>query len=133
MLEMKFIRENSKKVKENIKKKGKDILLPLVDEIIRLDEEYRQNIQTANDLKHKRNSVTDKISENKQKGLPTEDLLTEARQLPEKIKVIDDKQKELFERIIDIQKKIPNIISKKTPIGKDESENKEIKRFGEPE
>lgn len=133
MLEMKFIRENTKKVKENIRKKGKDILLPLVDEVIRLDEEYRTNIQVANDLKHKRNSVTEKIAENKQKGLPTEDLLAEARQLPDKIKEIDDKQKELYERIIDIQKRIPNMMSKKTPIGKDENENKEIKRFGESE
>lgn len=132
MLEMKFIRENIKKVKENIKNKNKEYLLPLVDEVIKLDEEYRQNIQLANDLKHKRNTVTDKISENKQKGLPIDDLLAEARLLPEKIKVIDDKQRELYEKIIDIQKKIPNIISKKTPIGKDETENKEVKRFGEP-
>lgn len=132
MLELKFIRENTKKVKENIKKKGKDILLPLVDEIIRLDEEYRANIQVANDLKHKRNSVTEKIAENKQKGLPIEELLAEARQLPEQIKILDDKQKELYDKIIDIQKKIPNMMSKKTPIGKDETENKEIKRFGEP-
>lgn len=132
MLEMKFIRENIKKVNENIKNKNKEYLLPLVDEVIKLDEEYRQNIQLANDLKHKRNTVTDKISENKQKGLPIDDLLAEARLLPEKIKVIDDKQRELYEKIIDIQKKIPNIISKKTPIGKDETENKEVKRFGEP-
>jgi seryl-tRNA synthetase len=132
MLELKFIRENTKKVKENIKKKGKDILLPLVDEIIRLDEEYRANIQVANDLKHKRNSVTENIAINKQKGLPIEELLAEARQLPEQIKILDDKQKELYDKIIDIQKKIPNMMSKKTPIGKDETENKEIKRFGEP-
>jgi seryl-tRNA synthetase len=133
MLELKFIRENTKKVKENIKKKGKDFLLPLVDELISLDEEYRKGIILANDLKHQRNSVTENIALNKQKGLPTEELLTQARQLPEKIKIVDEKQKELFEKIIDIQKKIPNIISKKTPIGKDDTENKEIKRFGEPE
>lgn len=133
MLELKFIRENTKKVKENIKKKGKDFLLPLVDELILLDEEYRKGIIIANDLKHQRNSVTENIALSKQKGLPVDDLLEKARQLPEKIKVIDDKQKELYERIIDIQKKIPNIISKKTPIGKDDTENKEIKRFGEPE
>ena len=133
MLELKFIRENTKKVKENIKKKGKDFLLPLVDELISLDEEYRKGIILANDLKHQRNSVTENIALNKQKGLPVDDLLEKARQLPEKIKVIDDNQKELFEKIIDIQKKIPNIISKKTPIGKDDTENKEIKRFGEPE
>jgi len=129
MLELKFIRENTKKVKENIKKKGKDFLLPLVDELISLDEEYRKGIILANDLKHQRNSVTENIALNKQKGLPVDDLLEKARQLPEKIKVIDDNQKELFEKIIDIQKKIPNIISKKTPIGKDDTENKEIKRF----
>jgi len=133
MLELKFIRENTKKVKENIKKKGKDFLLPLVDELISLDEEYRKGIILANDLKHQRNSVTENIALNKQKGLPVDDLLEKARQLPEKIKVVDEKQKELYERIIDIQKKIPNIISKKTPIGKDDTENKEIKRFGEPE
>ncbi|HOW29322.1 MAG TPA: serine--tRNA ligase [archaeon] len=133
MLELKFIRENTKKVKENIKKKGKDFLLPLVDELISLDEEYRKGIILANDLKHQRNSVTENIALNKQKGLPVDDLLEKARQLPEKIKVVDEKQKELYEKIIDIQKKIPNIISKKTPIGKDDTENKEIKRFGEPE
>lgn len=132
MLEMKFIRENVKKVKANIKNKNKDYLLPLVDELIKLDEEYRQNIQIANDLKHQRNKVTDKIAENKQKGQSIDDLLAEARQLPDKIKEIDDKQRELYEKILDIQKKIPNIVSKKTPIGKDDTENKEIKRFGEP-
>ncbi|MFA5745518.1 MAG: serine--tRNA ligase [archaeon] len=132
MLELKFIRENTKKVKENIRKKGKDFLLPLVDELILLDEDYRKGVMVANDLKHKRNSVTDNIAINKQKGLSVDDLLKEARELPDKIKEIDDKQKELYEKIIDIQKKIPNIISKKTPIGKDDTENKEIKRFGEP-
>lgn len=133
MLELKFIRENPKKVKDNIKKKGKDFLLPLVDELLSLDEEYRKGIIVANDLKHQRNSVTENIALNKQKGLPVDELLEKARQLPGKIKVIDDKQKELYDKIIDIQKKIPNIISKKTPIGKDDTENKEIKRFGEPE
>jgi len=132
MLELKFIRENTKKVKENIKKKGKDFLLPLVEELISLDEGYRKGITIANDLKHQRNKVTENIAINKQKGLPVDDLLEKARQLPEKIKEIDDKQKEQLEKITDIQKKIPNIISKKTPIGKDDTENKEIKRFGEP-
>ena len=130
MLDIKFIRENKDLVKENTKKKGKDAILPLVDEIIDLDKKYREGIVLANSLKQKRNQVTEKIAENKQKGLGVEELILEAKELPGKIKEIDEKQKEFFEKITDLQKKLPNIVSEKTPIGKDESENVEIESYG---
>ena len=86
MLELKYIRENTKEVKQNIKKKGKDFLLPLVDELIDLDKKYREGIVLANSLKQKRNQVTEKIAENKQKGLGVEEFILEVKELPGKIK-----------------------------------------------
>lgn len=133
MLDIRFIRDNKKKVKDSIRKRGKSELLPLVDELLSLDEEYRKNLQLVNDLKHKRNSITEKIAQSKQNGEPIDKLLAEAKELPDKIKEFEEKQSELYEKIQNIQRRIPNIISKKTPIGKDETENKEVKRFGEPE
>jgi len=131
MLEMKFIRENTVLVKENLKKKFQEHKISSVDDLLKLDEELRENIQQANELKHRRNKITDEISIRKAKEEKIDDLLKEAKELPAKIDVLDKRQKELLEKVLEIQKTIPNIISDKTPIGKDSSENIEVKRFGD--
>jgi seryl-tRNA synthetase len=132
MYEIKYIRENKEIIKENIIKKGKVHLSSSVDKLLELDEIYRENITLANNLKHRRNKITEEIKINKANNKDISQLLEEAKQLPEKIKEMDINQKNLYEEIIKLQKQIPIIISPETPIGKDESENKVIKEFGKP-
>lgn len=132
MLSIKYIRENVEKVKENLKKKFKEDRSSLVEEVVFLDEQYRELIKEANDLKHKRNKITEEISIKKTKKEDVKSLIEQAKELPSKIKEIDKKKEELFLKIKNIEEKLPTIISKETPVGKDESENKEIKRFSEP-
>ncbi len=133
MLDVRFIRENVDLVKENIKKKYQEKKLPLVDEIVSYDKQHRELIQEANDLKHERNKITEEIALRKHNNQDFSELLEKAKDLPNKIKEIDAKKQELFLKIKDLEEKIPMIISKETVVGKDEQENKEIKRFSEPE
>jgi len=130
MLDIKYIRDNVAKVKENLKKKNLEYKYPFVNELIELDLEYRQLIQDTNLLKNKRNKITDEIAQKKAKNENVDNLIKDAKDLPNKIKEMDDKQKELKEEIFKLQNEIPNIVSDKTPIGKDESENKEIEKYG---
>jgi seryl-tRNA synthetase len=132
MLNIKYIRENIEVVKENLQKKFKEDRLPLVEEIVSLDEKYRGLIKETNDLKHKRNKITEEISIKKTKKENFTKLIEQAKELPTQIKELDKKKEELFLKIKEIEERLPTIISKETPVGKDESENKEIKRFSEP-
>ncbi len=131
MLDIKYIRENVDIVKENLKKKFQEHKSSSVDELLLLDEKLRDNIKEVNVLKQRRNQITDEISQRKSKNEGIDDLLKEAKELPSKIDVLDKAQKELRDKVLEIQKTIPNIISDKTPIGKDQTENVEIKRVGE--
>jgi len=131
MLDIKYIRENVTIVKENLKKKFQEHKSSSVDNLLLLDERLRENIQKVNTLKQRRNQITDEISSRKAKKEGIDDLLLEAKELPGKIDVLDKEQNELREKVLEIQKTIPNIVSKETPIGKDQTENVEIKRFGE--
>ncbi|MCK9292703.1 MAG: serine--tRNA ligase [archaeon] len=130
MLDIRYIRDNVAKVKENLKKKNLEYKYSFVDELIELDLEYRQLIQDTNLLKNKKNKITDEIAQKKTKNENVDDLIKDAKDLPNKIKEMDDRQRELKEEIFKLQNEIPNIVSEKTPIGKDESENKEIEKYG---
>ncbi|MEI8363940.1 MAG: serine--tRNA ligase [archaeon] len=131
MLDIKYIRENIELVKENLKKKFQEHKSSSIDELLLLDEKLRDNIKTVNALKQRRNQITDEISIKKAKKEGIDDLLKEAKELPGKIDVLDKEQNELRAKVLEIQKTIPNIISDKTPIGKDQTENVEIRRTGE--
>ncbi len=132
MLDIKYIREHLDEVKENLKKKFQEHKASSVDKLIELDSNYRDLIKDTNNLKQQRNKITEEIKIKKTKNEDTKDLIKQAQELPNKIKELDNKQKQLKEDIWKIQITIPNIISPETPIGKDESENKELKRFSEP-
>ncbi|HRT02859.1 MAG TPA: serine--tRNA ligase [Candidatus Diapherotrites archaeon] len=132
MIDIKYIRENKELVKQNVQKKFQESKLPLVDKLYDLDKEYRENIQIANQLKHRKNEITEMISIRKRHNQPIDDLLKEVNELPSKIKEFDDKQKQLKQEIDKLQNIIPNLISEQTPIGKDSSQNKPIAYFGEP-
>jgi len=128
MLDINLLRENSKLVKANQKKAG----LPekQVDEILKLDKKWRDEKQKADKLRSERNKVSIAISQAKKAGKKPSDLLKKAKQLPDKIKKQDEKAEELEKKRNQELSKLPNIISKQTPIGKDDSDNKEIKKYG---
>ena len=134
MLDIKFLRTNPDVVKENIKKKFQDEKLPLVDKVIELDAEYRAAKGRADELRALRNSVSKEIG-----GLMAQGKRDEAEVVKQKVKDMADelaalqvKEGELEEEIKKIMLVIPNIIDDSVPIGKDDSENVEIQRYGEP-
>ena len=132
MLDIKFIRENSELVKENIKKKFKDHKLPLVDEVLRLDEEKRAANSRANELRALRNKVSKEIGALMGQGKREEaeekkKLVTaQAKELAE----LEAKENELATLLKENMMKIPNIIDDSVPIGKDDSENVEVQQYG---
>ena len=134
MIDIKFLRENPEAVKENIKKKFQDSKLPLVDEVIALDEESRKTKQEADDLRANRNKLSKEIGALMAQGKKEEaeamkaEVAAGARRLVE----LEEKEKELEEKVTKIMMVIPNIIDPSVPIGKDDTENVEITRYGEP-
>ena len=134
MLDIKFLRTNPDAVKENIKKKFQDEKLPLVDKVIELDAEYRAAKGRGDELRALRNSVSKEIG-----GLMAQGKRDEAEVVKQKVKDMADelaalqvKEGELEAEIRKIMLIIPNIIDDSVPIGKDDSENVEIQRYGEP-
>ena len=130
MLDIKLIREDPSLVKENIKKKFQLDKLPLVDKVLKLDEEWRRIKQEADDLRHERNTISDKINEEKKKGHDISQIVKKVKEIPQKISEFGEKEKKIEQEIKEILLQLPNIMSKNTPIGKDESQNKEIKKSG---
>ena len=133
MIDINLIRENKELVKENIRNKFKDERLPIVDEVYDLDIKFRAAKKEADDLRSEKNKLSDKIG-----VLYREKSIEEANTLKDEVSKISNRIKELEEveetlepRIRELMYKIPNIIDKSVPIGKDDSENKEIERFGE--
>ncbi len=134
MIDIKLIRENPELVKENIKKKFQDEKLPLVDEVMELDIENRKTIQQMEQLRADRNRISKEIGGFMAKGMKDEAEKAKAKiaEFTEEQKQLEAKQAELSERITKIMMTIPNIIDPSVPIGKDDSENVEITKYGEP-
>ena len=134
MLDIKFLRENPDLVKENIKKKFQDSKLPLVDEVIALDEELRQNKKRADDLRANRNKVSKSIG--MLMGQKKFDEAEAAKKLVSEqaaeLAACEALEAELDEKVKKIMMIIPNIIDPTVPIGKDDSENVEVQKYGEP-
>ena len=134
MIDIKFLRENPDVVKENIKKKFQDNKLPLVDEVIELDAEYRKALQRKESLQADKNKASKEIGGFMAKGMKDEAEASKAKvkEYSEELAALDKSVPEMAERIKTIMMTIPNIIDPSVPIGKDDSENVEIKRYGEP-
>ncbi|MEG0239971.1 serine--tRNA ligase, partial [Anaerorhabdus sp.] len=134
MLDIKLIRENAELVKENIKKKFQDAKLELVDEVIQLDKDFREIKTKADDLRALRNSKSKEIGAFMQQGL--KDKAQETKEtiahIGDEIKALEEKEIDLEAKIKKIMLTIPNIIDASVPIGKDDTENVEIEKFGEP-
>ena len=134
MIDIKLLRENPELVKENIKKKFQKEKLVLVDEVLKLDEKWRKLKYDEDSLRSERNKVSKEVSEAKKAKdeKKANQLLKRAKEIPEKIEEIEEKRKELEEKIKLIMYKIPNIIHSSVPIGKNDSENVEVKKIGTP-
>ena len=134
MLDIKFVRENPELVKENIKKKFQDEKLPLVDEAIELDAKKRSLQQEADDLKAERNKISKQIGALMSQGKKeeAEAVKKQVADHGEKISGLDKEQNEVAARLQEIMYVIPQMIDDTVPIGKDDSENVEIRKYGEP-
>ena len=134
MLDIKFVRENPELVKENIKKKFQDSKLPLVDEVIALDAENRAAKKEADDLRAGKNKIAKQIGAMMAQGKKeeAEELKKKVGEDAARLAELEEKEKELSERITKIMMTIPNIIDPSVPIGKDDSENVEVQKYGEP-
>ncbi|MBR0107436.1 MAG: serine--tRNA ligase, partial [Lachnospiraceae bacterium] len=134
MLDIKFVRENPEAVKENIRKKFQDEKLPLVDEVIALDAEVRAAQQEADDLRASKNKLSKQIG-----ALMGQKKIDEANAVKAEVAAanarlaeLEPKETELREQIKNIMYRIPQMIDPSVPIGRDDSENVEVQRFGEP-
>ncbi len=134
MIDIKFLRENPDIVKENIKKKFQDEKIPLVDEVIELDKKSREAQSEADDLRAKMNKISKQIGALMGQGKKeeAEAVKKEVSDIKEKIKNLEPIEKELSDKVTSIMMRIPNIIDESVPIGKDDTCNVEIEKFGEP-
>ncbi len=134
MIDIKFLRENPDVVKENIKKKFQDSKLPLVDEVIELDAQLRKAQQRGDSLRADRNRISKEIGGFMAKGQKeeAEKAKAQVKEFSDELAALEKQEEELSEKVKKIMMTIPNIIDPSVPIGKDDSENVEIKRYGEP-
>ena len=132
MLDIKFVRENPNKVKENIKNKFQNEKLPLVDEVICLDKDLRETKTKADNLRNQRNSISTLIgSYMRDKKVEEANIQKEnVKKINEELVELEQKEEELSKKVKDIMMVIPNIIDDTVPIGKDDSENVELEKFG---
>ncbi len=134
MLDIRFVRENPEIVKQNIKKKFQEDKLPLVDEVITLDEERRNAQKKADELRSNRNKISKEIGTLMAQGKKEEGmaLRRKVKEQADELEELSKKEAELNERVTAIMMTIPNIIDDSVPIGKDDSENVEIQKYGDP-
>ena len=134
MIDIRLVRENPDLVRENIRKKFQDSKLPLVDEVIALDKESRAVKGEADSLRAERNKISKEIGGLMAKGMKAEaeEAKKKVTEKSDRLAELEAKEAELEERVKTIMMTIPNIIDDSVPIGKDDSENVEVQRYGEP-
>ena len=134
MLDLKFVRENPEIVKQNIKNKFQDQKLPLVDEVIQLDAERRASQQEADQLRAERNKLSKQIGALMGQGKKeeAEEVKKQVAAQAARLEELSAKETELNEKVTKIMMTLPNIIDPSVPIGKDDSENVEVTKYGDP-
>ncbi len=134
MIDIKFLRENPDAVKENIKKKFQDHKLPLVDEVIALDAQARKTQQEADNLRAERNKLSKQIGALMGQGKKdeAEEVKKQVNAQAQKLEELAEQEKELGEKVTKIMMTIPNIIDPSVPIGKNDEENVEVQKYGDP-
>ena len=134
MIDIKFLRNNPEIVKENIRKKFQDRKLPLVDEVIELDKQSRAAQQEAGELRASRNKISKSIGALMAQGKKeeAEEMKKKVAEQADRLAELEKLEAELQEKVTKIMMVIPNIIDPSVPIGKDDSENVEVQKYGEP-
>ena len=134
MLDIKFVRENPEVVKENIRKKFQDEKIPLVGEVLKEDKELRQAQQHADDLRSKRKKISKEIGIMMSQGKKEEAEAIKAQisEIAEELDALEEREEKLRESVKNKMMQIPNIIDDSVPIGKDDYENVELEKYGEP-
>ena len=134
MIDIKFLRENPEAVKENIKKKFQDHKLPLVDEVIELDAQARKTQQEADSLRAERNKLSKQIGAlmGQGKKAEAEEVRQQVNAQAKTLEELAEREKELGDKVTKIMMTIPNIIDPSVPIGKNDTENVEVQKYGEP-
>lgn len=134
MLDIKFVRENPEIVKQNIRNKFQDSKLELVDQVLALDQENRDIKKEVEALRANRNKISKQIGALMSQGKKeeAEEIKKQVTENAARTAELDKREKEVEEKLTQIMMVIPNIIDPSVPIGKDDSENIEIERFGEP-
>ena len=134
MLDLKFVRENPEAVKQNIRNKFQDSKLGLVDEVIELDVKNRAVKKEADDLRAGKNKIAKQIGSLMGQGKKeeAEELKKQVAENAARLAWLEEQEKELGEKIVSIMMRIPNIIDPSVPIGRDDSENVEVQKYGEP-
>ena len=134
MIDIARLREDPEAVRENIKKKFQDHKLPLVDEALELDKQYRAAITRASELRSMRNKLSKEIGQFMREGKKEEAAENKKKvgEMAEELKSLEEVEKESGDKLREVMMKIPNFLDPTVPIGKDDSENVEIERFGEP-
>lgn len=134
MLDIKFVRENPEVVKENMRKKFQDEKIPLVGEVLKEDKELRQAQQHADDLRSKRKKISKEIGIMMSQGKKeeAETIKAQISEIAEELDALEEREEKLRESVKNKMMQIPNIIDDSVPIGKDDSENVELEKYGEP-
>jgi len=132
MLDIKVFRENPKLVKKDLEKRGDTEKIAWVDQVIEKDCKVREHQNEVQKLRHSRNTLSAEINKLKKDGRDASAKLKEAKELPGKIDKLEEKQKNLKNEIRGLRMRIPNIMHESVPVGKDDSENVELRRWGKP-
>ena len=132
MIDIKLIREKPDFVRKNLERRHDPEILKYLDEVIKYDKKWRHNLQRIESLRRERNEINRKISEFKRQGKDISDLLKRASEIPDKIKEFEELNREYREKMMWYLMRIPNLLHDTVPLGKDDTENVEIRRWGEP-
>ena len=132
MLDIKFVRENPEIVKDNLKRRGDLDKISSVDELLENDRTWRSLQTEANNLRSKRNKLTEEIAKLRRQGQDASKLVKEAEQIPDQIKDLEKKTDELERKVTNTLMNLPNILHESVPFGKDENDNVEVKIWSKP-
>ncbi len=132
MLDIKFIKDNSEAVKKSLEKREEKDKLAWVDEVVKKQEQWKSVKEENDKLRNKRNVITREINELRKQGKDIKAAVKEAKELPGKIADSDKKLQEIQDRIAFILQRLPNVLHTSVPVGKDDSENKEVRKWGKP-
>lgn len=130
MLDLRLIREDPSRIKKDLEKRFQNDKIKWIDEILQLDNEFKTLKKQAEDLRHKRNNLSSEINNAKKEKKDIKQILEEAKSIPDKIRKIEEKQEEISKKLSFYLMRLPNYLGPSVPIGKDETENKTIRKFG---